>query len=117
VGIGNSPRELLALRKDLLVARAALQRLRVRRDTDALRESLRWPRAATAFATSPRGLSITFALLLAVAGRGRLARLVRAAATLVALARLAYALGGGKPAGEQHRDSGAAAREAERSSV
>lgn len=84
----NSPRELLALRKEVLVARASLQRLKIGGELDALRESLRWPRAVAAIAASPQGRSVLFGLLLLLAGRGRVARLVRAGAGAVALVKL-----------------------------
>lgn len=84
----NSSRELLALRKELLVARASLQRLKVGHELDALRESLRWPRAVAAVAASAPVRSMLFGLLLLVLGRGRVASLVRAAAGAVALVKL-----------------------------
>jgi hypothetical protein len=84
----SSGRELLALRKEVLVARSSLQRLRIARDLGALRESLRWPQAAAAIAGSPPGRSVLFAALLLLARRGRLVRLVRGIAMGVAVARL-----------------------------
>lgn len=85
----SSPRELLALRKEVLVARATLQRLKVACEVEALRENLRWPRAVAAIAASPPARSALFGLLLLVTGRGRLARFVRIAAATLALTRLA----------------------------
>lgn len=87
----NSPRELLALRKEVLVARASLQRLKVGHELEALREGMRWPRAVAAIATSPPVRSLLFGLLLLVVGRGRVARLVRLGAGAVALAKVAGA--------------------------
>lgn len=84
----------LALRRQALAARASLQRLEVRSDVAALRESLRWPRAAAAIAASPRGRSALFGVLLFAAGSGRLARVVRIAAAALVVARLAARMAG-----------------------
>ncbi|MGZ5039731.1 MAG: hypothetical protein ACXWBQ_03235 [Usitatibacter sp.] len=72
----------------MLVARASLQRLKVSRELDALRESLRWPRAVAAVAASAPARSVLFGALLLVLGRGRVAKLVRVAAGAVALVKL-----------------------------
>ena len=85
-------RELLALRKEVLVARSSLQRLRIGRDLGRLRESLHWTQTAAAIASSSRGRSALFGALLLLPGRGRLVRLVRGAAAIVAVARLALLL-------------------------
>lgn len=84
----SESREILALRKDLLVARAQLQRLKIARQAGELRESLSWRNAATTLASSP-GRSLVFGLLLLVAGRSRVANLVRIAAGAVTLAKVA----------------------------
>ena len=86
----NESREILALRKDLLVARAQLQRLKIARQAGELRESLNWRNAAATLAASP-GRSLFFGLLLLVAGRSKVVRLVRIAAGAVALAKVAGA--------------------------
>jgi hypothetical protein len=83
----SESREILALRKDLLVARARLQRLKVARHVDELRGSLRWRNAATTFTSSP-GRSLAFGALLLLAGRAKVANLLRLAAGAVALAKL-----------------------------
>lgn len=83
----SESREILALRKDLLVARAQLQRLKIARQAGELRESLNWRNAATTLATSP-SRALVFGLLLLVAGRGRMANLLRIGAGVVALARV-----------------------------
>jgi hypothetical protein len=88
----SSASELLALRKEVLLARSSLQRLKIARDAGALRESLRWPRAAAAVVASPQGRSVLFGALLLLAGRGRFARLVRGTAAIVGLGRLAWVL-------------------------
>ena len=84
----NESREILALRKDLLIARAQLQRLKIAREVGDLRAGLNWRNAVTTFTSSP-GRSLFFGLLLLVAGRSKLANLVRIAAGAVALAKVA----------------------------
>ena len=85
--MGSAP-ELLALRKEVLVARASLQRLRAGVEIEGLREILRWPRAATSIAASPEGRSMLFGLLLLVAGRTRAGRIVRWAGAGVLVAKV-----------------------------
>lgn len=82
----NESREILTLRKDLLVARAQLQRLKVTRQVGELRESLSWRNAAATLATSP-SRALVFGLLLLLAGRGRMASVLRIGGGVVALAR------------------------------
>jgi hypothetical protein len=84
----SESREILALRKDLLIARAQLQRLKIARHAGELREGLNWRNAATTFTSSP-GRSLFFGLLLLVAGRSKVANLVRITAGAVALAKVA----------------------------
>lgn len=83
----NESREILALRKDLLVARAQLQRLKISRQVGELREGLNWRNAATTLTTSP-SRALLFGLLLLVAGRGRMASLLRIGAGVMALAKV-----------------------------
>lgn len=97
----NESREILALRKDLLIARAQLQRLKIAHQVGELREGLSWRNAATAFASSP-GRSLFFGLLLLVAGRSKVANLVRIAAGAVALAKVAGVFAT-RPAGAKSR--------------
>ena len=85
-------RELLALRREVLVARASLQRATIAREVEELRGSLRWPQAAASIAASPLARSLAFGALVLVVGRGRLARLVRLAAAAVGALKLASAL-------------------------
>lgn len=84
----NESREILALRKDLLVARAQLQRLKIAREVGELRAGLSWRNAATTLTSSP-GRSLGFGLLLLLVGRSKVANLVRIAAGAVALAKVA----------------------------
>jgi hypothetical protein len=92
----NESREILALRKDLLVARAQLQRLKIARQVGELRASLSWRNAAATLTSSP-GRSLGFGLLLLLAGRSKVANLVRIAAGVVALAKVAGAFATTRP--------------------
>ncbi len=83
---------MLALRKEVLLARSALQRLTLARDVQALREGLRWPRAAAAIASSPASRSLLLGALVLLAGRGRIARLLRNVGLALGVARLGVAL-------------------------
>lgn len=88
----NSGRKLLALRKDVLVARSSLLRLRAAADVQALRESLSCARVRTTIAASPVARNALFGALLLVAGGQRLARFVRIAAVALAVAKAAAAV-------------------------
>lgn len=88
----SSRAELLALRREALVARASLQRVTVARDLEALRSSLRWPRAVASIGASPLARTLVVGAVTLVAGRGRVARLVRLAAAVLAAVKLAAAL-------------------------
>ena len=78
--------EALARDKELLLARSALCRLQLARQRASLRESLRWPRIATAVAASrgTRGALLGVALSLPAIGRT-----VRLAVTVVRIAVVA----------------------------
>lgn len=78
---------LLEARRQVLVARSAVQRLEIARDVHALRASFSAPRTALALAAS----APVIALLARLAGRGRFARLVRVAAVGFAVVRVARA--------------------------
>lgn len=84
--------ELLALRKELLVAQASVQRLRIAQQLGQLREELRVPQLARSVVHSQRGRATLFTLLLMVAGRGRFTRWVRRAALVVSVAGLAHSM-------------------------
>ena len=81
--------ELLALRKQLLVTRVAVQRLRIARELHTLREYARWPRLAASFLASTQARSLLATLLMMMARRTRLARVARIAAVVVVLAQIA----------------------------
>ena len=81
--------EALAGEKSLLLARSALCRLRLRRATHELRVSLSWRRASIAAATASVMPPIAFGLALSFVGFGRAARLLKLAARIVVVAKLA----------------------------
>ena len=83
----SKAREALALRKELLVARSTLHRLRVSHDVRALREGMSWPFAAGAWATSPPVRLGMLALAMLAARRG--SRLLGGATVAMGLALLA----------------------------
>jgi hypothetical protein len=87
---------MLGARKQLLVARASLQRLQAAREVEAIGESLRWPRPLAAVATSQSALSLAATALFFVLGRGRFARVARWTSVALALVRIARAFS--KPA-------------------
>jgi hypothetical protein len=81
--------ENLALRKQLLQARSALYRLKIRYEADAVHENLSWARAGVlAFRALPVR-STLFDLALYGMARSRLARLLKLAAQILLFARLA----------------------------
>ncbi len=88
----SESRQVLALRKEVLVARSALLRLKAASELAALRECLTLPRAALSIAASRPARSAVLGLVLWAAGRGKIARAVRIAAGVIALAKLAATL-------------------------
>jgi hypothetical protein len=86
-------RELLALRRDLLVARSAMLRLRATRDVQALRESLTFSRIASSAAGSAPARSMLFGTLLVVLGRTGFSRALRIVAAVLAGAKLVRLVG------------------------
>ena len=84
-------RELSALRKEVLVARSSILRLKIRHQAGALREGLTWRRAGAAVAASPAGRDALFLLAAEGLGRGRVARWLAWAGRALAVARLANA--------------------------
>lgn len=80
------------MRKELLLARSSVQRLRIAHEVDALRRSLHWPRAGLALAALPPVRSALFGLMVGLAGRSRTARLVRGAALAMLAVKLAAGL-------------------------
>lgn len=86
--------EVLAGEKSLLLARSALCRLRLRHATHELRASLSWRRASVAAASASVMPPIVFGLALSFIGVGRAARVLKIAARIVVLAKVAgFAMG------------------------
>jgi hypothetical protein len=81
--------ETLELRKQALLARSSLCRLRIAYEVTTIRESMRWPRIGLALAASPPARFALFDALELIVGRGRLAQVLRGAAFALALAKLA----------------------------
>jgi hypothetical protein len=88
--MSESP-ELLAIRKDLLLAKSSLYRLKVARDVDRVRESLSLGNVGSAIAFSAPARELALGLLLTGLGSGRASRLVRLASRMLVVARLALA--------------------------
>jgi hypothetical protein len=86
--------ELLALRKEVLVARSALCRLRIGRDVAAVRDSLSLPKAGAAIAGSHGGRAMALGLLVSGLGSGRVARIIALAGRALVIARVALAVAG-----------------------
>ena len=85
----NRPGDDLALRKQLLIARSSLYRLKIRHESGALRESLSWRQAAVAAAGSSPARSGAFLLALEGLGERRMARLLTFASRALMVARFA----------------------------
>jgi len=97
----SESQELLAIRKDLLVAQSSLYRLKVGRDVERVRESLSLGHVSSAIAGSGPARSaiagsapareVALGLLLTGLGSGRVSRLIRLASRALVVARLALA--------------------------
>jgi hypothetical protein len=86
--------EALALERELLVARSALGRLRLRRGSQALRDSLSWQGLAVTAAATPPARRLAFDLALSFVGVRRAASAIVLASRALSLARLVRALAG-----------------------
>jgi hypothetical protein len=86
--------DLLALRKEVLVARSSFLRLKAAAEAQSVRESLTFREIGGAMAGSSGVRSALFGTLLLVAGSRGLGKLVRMAGVAVALVRGATALAG-----------------------
>jgi hypothetical protein len=84
--------ETLAARRELLVARGAVQRARAALEAGRLRESLHWRRSVATFAASSSGRSALMGTALFLLGGSRAGRFLRAAALAIAAFRLARSL-------------------------
>jgi hypothetical protein len=87
----NVPVAVPAPDKESLLMRSALLRLRLRRDTHALRNSLPWKRAAIAAAAAPAMRRMAFGIALSFVGVGRIGRALLFAGRVLLVARLARA--------------------------
>ena len=76
------------MRKEALVARAALQRLQLVAEAESIRASARLPAMAASLVSSPRVRSALAGLALLVAGRGRFGALAGVAGGVLALFKL-----------------------------
>jgi hypothetical protein len=79
----------LALRRQLLLARSSLCRLKIRHEVGVLREGLAWRQVAVAAAQSHTTRSAAFLLAAELVGHERMARMLVYAGRATALARLA----------------------------
>jgi hypothetical protein len=86
--------DLLALRKEVLVARSSFLRLKAAAEARSVRESLTFREIGGAMAASSGVRSALFGALLLVAGSRGLGKLVRMAGLALALVRGASALAG-----------------------
>lgn len=84
--------EALALERELLVARSALGRLRLRRGSQELRDSLSWQGLAVTAAATPQAQRLAFDLAVSFVGVRRAARAIVLASRALSLARLVRAL-------------------------
>lgn len=84
--------EALARDKELLLARSALCRVRLRSQSSALRDALRWRGVAARMAASPGARGALLAIALSLPAIARTARFAVAAVRIVVLARLALSL-------------------------
>jgi hypothetical protein len=84
----NKPDDELALRKELLLARSSLCRLKIHHQADVLRHSLSWRGAATAVAAAPPARAALFLLAAEGVGHARMARWLTLAGRALAAVRL-----------------------------
>ena len=89
----NRERQLLALRKEVLVARSTMLRLRATRDAQLLRASFTLRGVAASIRESPQARSVLFGGLLLAFGGRRLRRVLHVAAIAVAVAKAFSLLG------------------------
>lgn len=93
----NSRGTPLALRRELLVARSRMLRLRAVSEAQALRGSLTLRGVAGSLRESLPARSALFGALLLVLGSARLRRVLRLAGVALGIARAVSAFRGGKP--------------------
>lgn len=87
----NKSAELLALQKEVLLARSSLCRLKIRRDMGRMRESLSFGAVAPGIAASGPARELALGLLLSGLGGRRVSRVVAFAGRALVFARIALA--------------------------
>ena len=87
----SHPADLLALQKEVLLARSNLARLKIRRDVGRMRESLSFGGLAPGIAASGPAREMVLGLLLTGLGGRRVSRVVAFASRALAVARIALA--------------------------
>lgn len=80
--------EELALRKEIIVARCSLSRLKMRQEAATLRRALSWRHAGATVLASPAARDTLFLLAAEGVGRWRTAGWLATAARILAVARL-----------------------------
>ncbi|MBK8322818.1 MAG: hypothetical protein IPL06_08785 [Betaproteobacteria bacterium] len=85
----TQPTDDFESRKQLLVARSTLGRLKLQHDAARLRESLTFGNVGAAVVKSPVVRSAAFLLAVEIAGSGRIARLLSFAGQALSVARMA----------------------------
>lgn len=88
----NARLERLAVEKQALVARCAVQRMQLRRDHRQVRDSLPWRRSLSAMVPRPAVQRIAIGLALTLLGSGRLGRLAALAGRALILVRATRAV-------------------------
>jgi hypothetical protein len=87
----NPSAELLALQKDVLLARSSLCRLKIRRDVARVRESVSIGHVGTAIAGSAPARELLLGLLFSGIGGRRVSRVIAFASRALVIARVALA--------------------------
>jgi hypothetical protein len=85
----NPIEDNLALRKELLVARSSLCRLKIRHEVETFRHHLTWREAGAEAVRTPAARDALFLLAAEGIGRSRMARWLAVAAQVLAIAKLA----------------------------
>jgi len=86
----NPAEDKVALQKELILARSALCRLRIRHEVSALRHNLSWREAGAAVAGSPAARDALFLLAAEGIGRERMARWLGQAGRFLAIAKFVH---------------------------
>jgi hypothetical protein len=84
----NRNEENLALRKELLIARSSLCRLKLRHEVQDVRHNLTWREAGAAVVRTTAGRDAAFLLAAEGLGRERTARWLAVAGQVLAIAKL-----------------------------